>query len=209
MPQSERRKPRKLPLQERSRITVEAILIATTHILVEFGYERTNTNKIAERAGVSIGSLYQYFPSKEAIIAALIEHHADSMTRMIEAKLLDQQQAPLEVALRQLVKACISAHTINPKLHKVLIEQVPHVGQLEKITHVEKQVKALIRSYLENKRNQIRPQNIDLAAFMLAHSLESLIHAAATEPDFAVNEEFEQELTAILLRYLKCDLVAL
>ncbi|GJD19990.1 transcriptional regulator [Rivularia sp. IAM M-261] len=202
MPQPERTKPRKLPRQERSRITVEAILIATTRILIEFGYESTNTNKIAELAGVSIGSLYQYFPSKEAIIATLIGCHADSMICMIEAKLLDKQEAPLEVALRELVKVCISAHTINPKLHKVLIEQVPHVGQLEKITDVEKRVKALIRSYLENKRNKIQPQNLDLAAFMLAHSLESLIHAAACEPDFIVNEEFEQELTAVLLRYL-------
>ncbi|BAZ14716.1 transcriptional regulator [Calothrix sp. NIES-4071] len=206
MPQSERTKPRKLPQQERSKETVEAILIATTHILVESGHESTNTNKIAERAGVSIGSLYQYFPSKEAIIAALIERHADSMTCMIEAKLLDKQEAPLEVALRELVKVCISAHTVNPKLHQVLIKQVPRVGQLEKLNDVEKRVQALIRSYLETQRNQIQPQNLDLAAFMLAHSLESLIHAAAAEPSLAVNEEFEQELTAILLCYLTCGL---
>ena len=72
-------KPRKLPQQDRSRVTVQAILEATTHILTEEGYEKANTNRIAERAGVSIGSLYQYFPNKESLLTALIEQHVNEM----------------------------------------------------------------------------------------------------------------------------------
>jgi hypothetical protein len=59
----------------------------------------------------------------------------------------------------------------------------------------------------EDKCDQIQPQNLDLAAFILAHTLENLIHAALAEPDFFANEQFEQELTVLLLRYLKSDLM--
>ena len=65
--------PRKQPKQERSQATVEAILTATAHILTEDGYDRLTTNRVAERAGVSIGSLYQYFPHKDALIFALAD----------------------------------------------------------------------------------------------------------------------------------------
>lgn len=65
----------------------------------------------------------------------------------------------------------------------------------------------MIHSYLEDKCDQIQSKNLDLAAFILAHTLENLIHAALGEPDFLANEQFEQELTALLLRYLKSDLV--
>src|SRR5262249_62418487 len=69
--------PRKTPRQDRSRATVEALLEATAHILVRDGYARLTTNRIAERAGVNIASLYQYFPGKEAIVAELRRRHGD------------------------------------------------------------------------------------------------------------------------------------
>ncbi|MBE9008662.1 helix-turn-helix transcriptional regulator [Pseudanabaenaceae cyanobacterium LEGE 13415] len=61
---------RKLPQQGRSKLTVDAILTATAHILIEDGYDKASTNRIAERAGISIGSLYQYFPNKESLMVA-------------------------------------------------------------------------------------------------------------------------------------------
>ena len=68
--------PRKSASQQRSRLTVDALLEATARVLMKEGYDRTSTNKIAAVAGVSIGSLYQYFPSKEALVAAVIDRHA-------------------------------------------------------------------------------------------------------------------------------------
>jgi AcrR family transcriptional regulator len=207
MQKNNRTKPRKLPQQERSKETVEAILIATAHILVKDGYDTASTNKIAEHAGVSIGSLYQYFPSKEAIVATLIEHHAGEMVSAIATKLKAVWNAPIEIALCELVNACIQANKVNPQLHKVLIEQVPRIGQLERVTEVEKQVTVLIHNYLEDKRNQIQPQNLNLAAFILAHTLESSIHnAVLKEPEFSLSEEFSREITVFLLRYLKSEL---
>mgnify|MGYP003597153915 FL=1 len=67
--------PRKEPKQSRARVTVEAILEATAHILTEGGYDALTTNHVAKRAGVSIGSLYQYYPSKEALVGELMDRH--------------------------------------------------------------------------------------------------------------------------------------
>ena len=72
--------PRKLASQERSRATVDALLEATTRVLLKEGYDRASTNRIAEVAGVSIGSLYQYFPSKEALVAAVIDRHQQEIS---------------------------------------------------------------------------------------------------------------------------------
>ncbi|PMB09477.1 TetR/AcrR family transcriptional regulator [Fischerella thermalis CCMEE 5273] len=109
MNQNRRRKiitnPRKLPQQERSKITVDAILTATARILVKDGYAKTNTNRIAELAGVSIGSLYQYFPSKEAIIAALIECHVVEMVNSIKTKTKLCLDKSLEYGLHE--QACL------------------------------------------------------------------------------------------------------
>ena len=69
--------PRRRPRQARAQATVDAIIQATARVLIEDGYDRASTNRIAQAAGVSIGSLYQYFPSKEALVAALVEEHFD------------------------------------------------------------------------------------------------------------------------------------
>lgn len=190
--------PRKLPQQDRSKVTVEAILIATAHILTQFGYEKANTNRIAELAGVSIGSLYQYFPNKEALVTALAQQHVNTMMEIIESKLKDSSEAPIEVILHELVKACIAAHAIDPILHKVLSEQVPRINN----TNIEERVTALLRTYLEKKCDQIQPQNLDLAVFILVRTVEALTHAAVIErPELLSNGQLEQEITNFLSSY--------
>ena len=88
--------PRRRPRQARAQATVDAIIQATARVLVEDGYDRASTNRIAQAAGVSIGSLYQYFPSKEALVAALVETHVD---RMMEAvtRILDTDTEPSDL----------------------------------------------------------------------------------------------------------------
>src|ERR1700733_5846515 len=83
--------PRKKPRQGRSQATVDAILVATARVLCATGYDRASTNRIALAAGVSVGSLYQYFPSKEALVAALVERHIDEMTSLVRTKLVEVQ----------------------------------------------------------------------------------------------------------------------
>jgi AcrR family transcriptional regulator len=77
--------PRKLPLQERSTFTVEAITEATIQVLLSHGTDRLTTTRVAERAGVSVGTLYQYYPNKHSLMCALLERKHDSVSAAIEA----------------------------------------------------------------------------------------------------------------------------
>ncbi len=119
---------RRRPQQSRSRQTVEAVLDAVIRILKREGTDGVTTNRIAEVAGVSIGSVYQYFPDKRAIFAALHDRHAEEMSRLVESAMLDHSSRPLEAFLRALVIALIDAHRSDPELHELLATEVPHGG---------------------------------------------------------------------------------
>src|SRR3954470_21450248 len=123
-----RTNPRKLPSQERARATIDALLTATARILVKEGFDRASTNRVAEVAGVSVGSLYQYFPGKEALVAALVERHQAEgfAARSPDPELLT---LPLEQLATKLVEAMLRAHGVNPPLHKVLLEIAPRLGK--------------------------------------------------------------------------------
>lgn len=191
--------PRKLPQQDRSKVTVEAILTATARILTSEGYDKATTNRIAELAGVSIGSLYQYFPSKEALVTSLAENHANTMMEIVESKLKDLFNAPIEVVIRELVKASITAHCVDPMLHKVLNEQVPRINN----TNAEHRVTALLRAYLELHRDRLEVQNLDLAVLIIERTVEALTHTAVIERSQLLNDgQLEQEITTLLLSYL-------
>src|SRR5690242_21861949 len=82
--------PRKEACQERSRATVDALVQATARILVKEGFDKASTNRIAQVAGVSVGSLYQYFPSKEALVAAVIERHQQALMQTVREEWADQ-----------------------------------------------------------------------------------------------------------------------
>src|SRR5580658_5577620 len=119
--------PRKKPTQERARATQEAIIDATARILGEEGIDAATTNRIAERAGVSVGSLYQYFPSKDSIIIALAERHFRKMLALLEAKSEELEGLPIEEAVPIYVRAKLAAHRIEPGLHRALFDQVPRL----------------------------------------------------------------------------------
>src|SRR5215467_11158950 len=120
--------PRKRPRQIRSKATVDTILQATARVLVKHGFDGLTTNAVASAAGVSIGSLYQYFPNKEALVAALAERHLEDMNAAVLAELARVATLPIAEAARRVIELTIRAHAIDPALHRVLIEQVPRIG---------------------------------------------------------------------------------
>jgi AcrR family transcriptional regulator len=196
-------KPRKQPQQDRSRVTVEAILEATTHILTAEGYDKANTNRIAERAGISIGSLYQYFPNKESLMAALIEQHSNEMAELVETKLNNLFDSPLEIVVPELIKAVIAAHAINPRLHQVLSEEIPRLGKSIQMEQAQERIAQILRSYLDRWSNSIQPQNLEMTVFILCRTVDALSHAAVIEyPDFVKDDRFEIEVSNLLLCYL-------
>src|SRR5262245_35498734 len=126
-------KPRKIASQERSRATVDALVEATARILIREGFDKASTNRIAEVAGVSVGSLYQYFPSKEALVVAVAERHHQEIMQTVRGELAEVLAAPVEKAMRKLIAVAVKAHRVDPELHRVLAEQIPRVGKLEKL----------------------------------------------------------------------------
>jgi AcrR family transcriptional regulator len=200
-------KPRKTASQKRSRATVDALVGATARVLVKEGYDRASTNKIAIKAGVSIGSLYQYFPSKEALVAAVIARHAQALSDVVRSTYLKIAAQPIEVGARAFVTAAIAAHRVDPKLHRILDEQVPRTGQLENVDAAVQNAYVLLRTYLEAHRDEIDITDLDLAAFMLVTTVEALTHSAVLHrPDMLADEKadaFIDEATALILGYLK------
>jgi AcrR family transcriptional regulator len=200
-------KPRKHASQERSRATVDALIQATARILVREGFDSASTNRIAEQAGVSVGSLYQYFPGKEALVAAVIARHKQELVRVARGVLAEVEGLPLEQAARRMVTAGIKAHSHDPKLHRVLAEQMPRTGKLGNVDVFDPENYALFKRYLQSRRAEIRAVDLDLAAFVCVTSIESLTHTAVLHHSETFSAEAMQELvdeaTRLIVRYLQ------
>ena len=195
--------PRKRPRQERSKATVETILAATARVLVKKGFDGLTTNAVAEAAGVSIGSLYQYFPSKEALVAALIEQHIEQMNAAILNELTRVAQLPMAQAVRAVIELTIRAHSIEPELHRVLTEQVPRVGRLARLVEADAICRRMVAGILAARRDELAISDPDTAAFILVHSIEAITHRAALfSPERLRDPRLIDEAVALVTRYL-------
>jgi len=200
--------PRKAASQERSRATVDALIEATARILVREGFAKASTNRIAQQAGVSVGSLYQYYPSKEALVAAVIDRHNRELMARARAASAEVAALPLELAVRKLVATAFDAHRIDPKLHRVLAEQIPRTGRLEKVAAFNRRYYDWFREYLEDHRNELRATlDLELAAFVCVTSIEALTHTAVLHRPEVLSKEaaatLVDEVTRLVMRYLR------
>ena len=199
--------PRKQASQARSRATVDALVEATARILVRESFDRASTNRIAEEAGVSIGSLYQYFPSKEALVAAVIDRHQQELMRVVTGSLGEVAALPMAQAVRRLVALAVEAHRLDPKLHRVLAEQIPRVGRLKNKEVFNRESYALFRTFLEGHRDEIRGVDLELAAFICVTSIEALTHTAVLRDSDGLSdasmEVLVDEATRLVVQYLR------
>lgn len=194
---------RKQPVQERSRQTVRAILEATSQVLVQRGYEGATTGAVVERAGVSIGTLYQYFPNKESLVAALINEHVDEVLTLVETALTEHASDPLPSFLRAVIKASLDAHRLNPELHKVLIEQVPREGKLTAALSISDRLTGMLQAHIRERCPDLAQPRVRLVAFVVETTVEALTHRAIIEgPRWLTTGALESEAMNLLLPYL-------
>lgn len=198
-------KPRKEASQERSRATVDALVEATARILVREGFDKASTNRIAEVAGVSVGSLYQYFPSKEALVVAVIERHREEIMQAVRGELAKAAKQPIERGVRTLIAVAVKSHRIDPELHRVLAEQIPRVGKLERVEAFNRENYTMFRAYLERHRDELHVDDLELAAFVCVTSIEAVTHNAVLHHKIVSDEATEallDEAARLVVGYL-------
>ena len=196
--------PRKQPRQARSRATVEALLEATAQVLVAHDYKGSTTARIAERAGVSIGSLYQYFPNLESLVAALVDRHAQGLLKVMDRALEGDEAASLEGGLRALIHAGLDMQRLDPALHRVLMEQLPNVDRLRRARDTSRRLTGLIEAFLCRHASRLAAgREPALAAVVVETSLEAVAHRAVSDyPSAPEQQRLQDELYDLLLNYL-------
>jgi AcrR family transcriptional regulator len=194
------KRPRRQAKQDRSRQTVDAVLEAAAQVLSSEGYARATTNRIAERAGVSVGPIYQYFRDKDAIFDALIRRQIDALLRALREYPLDASK-PLDVTLREILAIGVRAQPYGPDLYRVL-ELVPNALFRQHVDRALKSLQKFVRGVLEAYREDLRISDLDMAAYVVVSASEGLgSHADAR----FFNEGLVGELTDLFTRYLLED----
>lgn len=174
--------------------TVEAILQAATYILTRRGWTAFTTNEVAEKAGVNIASLYQYFPNKEAIVAELQRRHVEELrSRWPDVP----ETLSLEGNLRVMLEAMVLEHRVNPALHRVFADELPR-----SIRSGAPPSEAEAR-WAERIAPLVKVPDPPLASFIAGVTGHAVIHeAAADHPELLDHPLFVSELVRLLAAYL-------
>jgi AcrR family transcriptional regulator len=196
---NKRIKPRKMPSQSRSALTVDAILEGAAHILERHGLEGYTTNAIAQRSGVSIGSLYQYFPTKDAITAALIEREAASIAQDVSAAL---QINSFRQALTALVNIAVRQQLKRPELARLLDFEQNRLSAILPASTDAMAVRQLVVDFLKQRWDPIIG-NPELAAADMMSIISALTDAAGRRKE-ANSAALAQRIEHAVLGYLKC-----
>ncbi|MFE0149843.1 TetR/AcrR family transcriptional regulator [Nonomuraea sp. NPDC059007] len=197
-----RLQPRKQPRQVRAELTRQRILTAAAHVFTEYGYAAGTTNRIAERARISIGSLYQYYPNKDAILVELLVRHLDAGVSGLARGEETGPPGSLEEVVRLYVRTAIENHHDDPQLLRVMMEQAPRSHTLlEKISRYEQERVAYLRE-LFDRHPQVRVGDTETAARLAVSTVELVVHQLIAAPDPIDIPRFENELVAMLTRYL-------
>ena len=198
--------PRREPKQARSRVLVGAIVEAGRRILESDGPDALTTNRIAERAGISIGSLYRYFPNKQAIVAAICGGETEREVESLRAAApWPIEEIPLADALAAIVDFQLERH------HRLLalgrdFYRANH-GDFSLARRMELgAVIGRVRALLERHAEQVRVRDLDQAAFLLARGLSSLVRRALEErPEALLDPGFRRELVDLAVCYATAE----
>lgn len=202
-----------MPRQARARATVEAMIEATARILTAEGPDALNTNRIAEVAGVSVGSLYQYFPSKEALVALVMEVELERDRAAMAEQLQHAAHLPLDQLLEASVRANAQRFYQRAAIHRAILPMVSSVERWDTVRGTVRELRAALVATLASRPEELRPeysgpdgaQRLDVAALVVFAALEAAYNEAMCHaPDYLLRDDFADHLItlcrAILLR---------
>lgn len=186
-------------------VTVDAIIEAAGQVFASHGYAAGTTNRIADRAGVSIGTVYQYFPDKDAILVALVERHLDDAQQALTPLLTDlvTQAPPVEDGVARMLHALVALHRTHPALHRVLFEEAPRPEPLRRrLDRTVEAAVAAVTGYLQ-RRPEVKVPDHVVAAQLVVQVAESVTHGLVISPrDGADPDAYVRETERMLVRYL-------
>jgi len=190
---------RKLPRQARSQATVEAVIEAGARILSQQGWKGFTTNKVAEAAGVSVGSFYQYFPDKLSLVSAIRRRHVNDSLAAVKGALEATRPADF-VAL--LVANLIAAHRTHPGLHRVLLDEAPGLeAYRDQNSEIEAQYLALFTKAASVFRSRDDAASDEIVGLMISDAVDGIIHNGARRGMLG-----SRQLSDELARMIRCYL---
>ena len=179
---------------------VTAILDATARVLVEHGYDQASTNRIAKRAGVSVGSLYQYFPNKQACVEALAERHLDGMAAELVQGFASFAGHDVRALTRALVEGLVAAHRVDPELHAVLVSQTP----TDLMAGMRSRIEQVLQADMERRAalGENRVTDPDVAAYVVVAAVDgAILGAIQRRRDLLEDGRLVDALTDMVVRY--------
>jgi AcrR family transcriptional regulator len=175
-------KPRKQPRQARAVATLSAVLEGAAQVLETEGFEKMTTTRVAERAGTSVGTLYQYFPSKEALLVAVVEARMAAIDRALATAFDLPASAPLAEHVRVMITALITEKKRRPHLNAELARQAPRLENLRLIARTLDRAHGMVRALIEAHQDETSVADADLAAWLVVHAVNGMVDGVILGP---------------------------
>lgn len=194
--------PRKTPTQARSTVTVKAISEATIQVLLSHGVERLTTTRVAERAGVSVGTLYQYYPNKRSLIFAVLENHLNNVAEKVEAASESARHKPLAEMIQEMVEAFVDAKMERADISVALYRISADVGGPALAKKVNQRLRKAVEVMLETARDTQSPPDkfaIEIMLSAMAGAMRSLLEAG---PSPATVRKAREQLVLLCRSYM-------
>jgi len=181
---------------------VDAILEATARLLKEIGFDAITTNRVADLAGVSVGSLYQYFPNKESLVSSLLRRQFERSFELIATRLVGASAEPLPELGRVYGEAVQQAWAIDPELDIILLRLAPGLSAWRKVTDLEERMADLLQDLLNERRDEIG-RAPEIAGWMITRSVTLLVRdASLRRPEVLEGGQLGEEVAALFAGYL-------
>lgn len=196
-------KPRKSPVQARSTATIEVLHEATIQVLLKEGIVKCNTTRIAERAGVSVGSIYQYYPNRDSLLAAVLQRHLDSVAEKIEELCLKYEKTSIKTLISALVDEIILAKLSNPEESKALYAISGERGGLDLSKRMNDRMLAAISNLLESASDIEFDDSQIIAEFVLGAIMGLIRRVLENQVTDKVEQVLESHLKLMVVAYLQ------
>jgi AcrR family transcriptional regulator len=203
MPRRARTSPRRAPRQKRAEDTVEVLVSATEIAFARYGIQGATTNRIAEAAGVSIGTLYHYFPTKESLVQAVVHRLWNSELASFASRAHLLRELPLHEAIRELARGLGEVIMSRRELVRRWYTEASNLGDLETGLALTHEAAKVVETVLVDRRDEMRPRDLALASQLVIITALHVLRAGPRDfPTQLASGELADELADMLSRYL-------